>query len=190
MNRPIQIINGRSYFSTYAMFEGKDGKPTGGWLISSDDFQSRYSTVEIDGHKPITEAPFMFALEGTPRPDSTLSAAAYIRYVMKGEPIPQPSYTFASVSDAIDSFVAFDGSFASQKDMSDFLACWVMSTYATPAFDTVGYIWPNAERGAGKTQCLKTLTALSFMGQSITSSSSFPSIRDEAAMGATVGFDD
>lgn len=110
--------------------------------------------------------------------------------VLCGEPLPEMGKTFQEVSSSIDRFVSFDGAFAEQKDMADFLACWVLGTYATDAFDTVGYIWPNGERGSGKSQCLKTVMSMAFMGQTVTSSSSFATIRDEAALGATLGFDD
>ena len=159
-------------------------------MVSSGDLSERYSELNIDDHKPLMEAPFQIDLIGYPRPGSTLSADAYLKHAVGGQPLPDAAETFRATSSAIDSFVAFDGAFASQQDLSDFLACWAFSTYALDAFDTVGYVWPNGERGSGKTQCLKTLMALSFMGQTIASESSFASVRDEAALGASIGFDD
>lgn len=190
LSRAIQVSGGKSYSCSIVDIEGKEGKIHPIWVVTSGDFSERYASETISDHKPINEAPFLLNLTGTPRPGSTLSSEAYQDHVLEGKPFPDPAECFKRVSNSIDHFVSFDGSFASQADLSDFLACWVIGTYATDAFDTVGYVWPNGERGCGKTQCLKTIMSLSFMGLTATSSSSFASVRDEAALGGTLGFDD
>lgn len=188
--RPIQKIGNKAYFATYISAENDGGESSQGWVVSGADFEERYSELEIDHHKPLSQAGFEIALSAIPRPGHTLSAEAYVSHVMEGKPIAGMRQSFDDVVASIDRFVAFDGSFASQSDMSEFLACWAIGTYATDVFDTVGYIWPNGERGSGKSQCLKTLMSIAFMGQTVTSSSSFATVRDEASLGATLGFDD
>lgn len=190
MDRPIQIVNGKPFFATNIQIQNIKGVYQNIWVVASADYSEKFSELDIDSHKKFSDAGFDISLAGTPKPGSTLSAEAYQNHVVERHPLPEMGAIFRQVSRAISSFVAFDGSFASQDDIADFLACWAISTYATTVFDTVGYVWPNGERGSGKTQCLKTLMQLSFMGQTITAGSSFASVRDEAALGATIGFDD
>jgi hypothetical protein len=190
LSRPIQLIGNVPYFATIVPIRTDKGQVKAIWVVSSADGKEKYSEFPLDGHNSFSEAPFHIDLVGkTPRKGSTLSAKAYQDHI-EGKSLLPVDAVFKEVSACIDSFVCFDGSFGSQKDMADFLACWLFGTYATDVFHTTGYLWPVGEKGSGKTQCLKTLTRLSFMGQSITSGSTFASIRDEAALGATLGFDD
>lgn len=190
MTRPIQTVGGKSYFATSVLVRMKDNSTKYCWLVASADGAERYSEVELDDHLTFDKAPFQIDMAGIPRPDLTLSFDAYQAHVLNKQPLPSPGDLFRAVTSEIDRFVSFSGSFASQQDMAEFVGCWTLSTYATDVFDTVGYLWPNGERGCGKTQCMKVITALSFMGQTITASSSFASVRDEAALGGTLGFDD
>lgn len=190
MSRPIQRVGNESYFASFITAIDDDGNRRHGWVVSDSSFTSLFSELDIDNHKPFSAADFDIALSAKPRPGLTLSADAYVAHVIEGKPVAGMRQTFDQTVSSIDRFVSFDGSFSPQSDMSEFLACWVIGTYATDVFDTVGYIWPNGERGSGKSQCLKTLMSLAFMGQTITSSSSFATVRDEASLGATLGFDD
>jgi hypothetical protein len=190
--RPIFRIKSQPYSATWLTVSKSDGegRERDALVVFSGDFRERYSDIQLEGHSSLSEAPFKLDLQGKPRPAAALSAEAYIDHVIEQQPFPTPAETFRELASSVDRFVAFDGSFATQTDMADFLACWVLSTYATCEFDVVGYIWPNAERGSGKTQCLNTITELAYLGLTTTSSSSFASIRDEAMLGATIGFDD
>lgn len=190
LTRPIQRIDGQTYSATWLPGTNESGKPSTACVIFDSDFQNFCSDAAIEGHKPLTELPFAVDFDGEPWPETVLSVDAYQDHVLGDQPIKKMGAVFTDVSSSIDSFVAFDNSFANQQDLSDFLACWTISTYATDVFDTVGYIWPTGEKASGKTQCLKTLMSLSFMGTTVASSSSFASIRDEACLGATIGFDD
>lgn len=188
--RPIQLMHGKPYFATVLPIRTKNGEVKAIWAVSSADGTEKYSEIPLDGHRPFSEAPFHIDLIGkTPRKGSTLSAKAYQDHIDGKEPISVDTI-FKETSACIDSFVSFDGAFGTQRDLCDFLACWIMATYATDVFHTTGYVWPVGEKGSGKTQCLKTLMRLAFMGQTITSGSTFATIRDEAALGATLGFDD
>ena len=190
MTRLISRIDNNSYFATSVEFKDEFDEKERVWVVSSADFKDRYASKDIDDHKPFSDAPFEISLSGTPHPNLVLSPDAYLDHVIEGKPLQPMIEAYKDTVSSIDRFVSFDGSFASQQDMAEFLGCWVISTYATDVFDTVGYVWPNGEKGSGKSQCLKTLMSLAFMGRTITSSSTFASIRDEAALGATLGFDD
>ncbi len=54
----------------------------------------------------------------------------------------------------------------------------------------IGFLWPNGDRGSGKTQLIAVIARLAYLGQVITAGGSFPSLRDLADYGATLAFDD
>ena len=58
------------------------------------------------------------------------------------------------------------------------------------AFTVIGFLWPNGERGSGKTQLLNIVAELAYVGQVILAGGSFASLRDLADYGATLCFDD
>ena len=58
------------------------------------------------------------------------------------------------------------------------------------AFNVTGYLWPNGERGSGKTQLLTLIAELGYLGQMLLAGGSFASLRDLADYGATLCFDD
>jgi len=65
-----------------------------------------------------------------------------------------------------------------------------LSTYFTPAFQVVGYLWPNGEWGCGKSKLLVTVSELAYLGTFILAGSSYATLRDMADYGATLAFDD
>jgi hypothetical protein len=103
---------------------------------------------------------------------------------------PKPEEVFRKIAECVDSFVSFEGSLAKQRPMCELTAAWIIGTYCLDAFDVIGYLWPIGERGSGKTQFLNTVSSLACLGRTITSGSTFASIRDEAHYGATIAFDD
>lgn len=54
----------------------------------------------------------------------------------------------------------------------------------------IGFLWPNGEKGSGKTQLLVLLAELSYLGQVILAGGSFAALRDLADYGAMLCFDD
>ena len=123
-----------------------------------------------------------------PQTRKILSPKAFRSYVEGYR--PEPGIVFENIARCIDTFVSFENSLADQNTMCELVASWIMGTYFLDAFDVVGYLWPTGERGSGKTQLLNTISSLSFLGRTITSGSSFASIRDEANYGSAIAFDD
>lgn len=74
--------------------------------------------------------------------------------------------------------------------MSELVACYILATWFLDAFSVIGYLWPNGERGSGKTQLLTIIAELSYLGQVILAGSSYATLRDMADYGATLCFDD
>jgi hypothetical protein len=58
------------------------------------------------------------------------------------------------------------------------------------AFTVIGFLWPNGDRGSGKTQLLNIVTELAYLGETILAGGSYACLRDLADYGATLAFDD
>jgi hypothetical protein len=97
---------------------------------------------------------------------------------------------FDRVRAVVDRFIDFNRSFASQQDLCELTACYVLGTYLLDAFNVAGYLWPNGESGAGKTTYLQVLAELGYLGLLILSGGTYASLRDLADYGALLCFDD
>jgi hypothetical protein len=51
----------------------------------------------------------------------------------------------------IDTSLDFSRSLASQEEMCELVACYILATYFLEAFSVIGYLWPNGDKGSGKT---------------------------------------
>lgn len=74
--------------------------------------------------------------------------------------------------------------------MAEAVACYTLATWFLDAFTVTGFLWPNGDRGSGKTQLLTVIAELGYLGQVILSGGSFASLRDLADYGACLAFDD
>jgi len=94
------------------------------------------------------------------------------------------------VVDIVDRFLDFDHSLADQKTMCKMVACFVLASYFLDAFEVAPYLWPNGDRGSGKTTFLHVLAELSYLGQVILAGGSYAALRDLSDYGAVLAFDD
>lgn len=117
-----------------------------------------------------------------------LSASGYKR-LLAGER-PDAAALFARVADVFDRFVDFSLSLAEQRAMAELLALYVLATWLSDAYAAFPYLWPNGDKGAGKTKCLDLVASLSYLGQVILAGGSYAALRDLAEYGATLCFDD
>jgi hypothetical protein len=92
--------------------------------------------------------------------------------------------------DVVDHFIDFTRSLSDQQTMAEFVACYVFTTWFLDAFNVIGFLWPNGERGSGKTNLLILVADLSYLGEFILAGSSYASLRDMADNGSTLTFDD
>ena len=74
--------------------------------------------------------------------------------------------------------------------MAEMIACYVLSTWLLDAFNVCGFVWPNGDRGSGKTQLITLIAELSYLGEVILAGGSFAALRDLADYGALLAFDD
>ena len=58
---------------------------------------------------------------------------------------------FTRVTNVVSHFIDFDRSLADQKTMAEAIACYILSTWFLDAFNVIGFLWPNGDRGSGKT---------------------------------------
>jgi hypothetical protein len=103
---------------------------------------------------------------------------------------PDPADVFKRIVEVVGRFIDFDHSLADQSIMCEMIACYILATWFLDAFTVVGFLWPNGERGSGKTQLLLAVTELAYLGQTILAGGSYASLRDLADYGACLAFDD
>jgi len=123
-----------------------------------------------------------------PPGDRLLSAAGYKR-LQVGER-PDPAVLFAEVTDVFDRFLDLSFSLGEQRATAELLAVYAMATWLSDAFAAFPYLWPNGDKGSGKTKCLNLVASLSYLGQVILAGGSYAALRDLAEYGATLCFDD
>ena len=151
-------------------------------------FRDDTKTFGDGGFEPMKNLGLDVRLPEIPLNDRLWSATAVKAYRI-GER-PDPAKVFSQIVDVVNRFIDFDHSFAEQQAMGELVACYIISTWFLDAFNVIGFLWPNGERGSGKTQLLTIIAELSYLGQMILAGSSYASLRDLADYGATLCFDD
>ena len=196
IRRPLTLINGEAYATTWLPVRvkvadsqkreterterrlfvlRKDGRlfDDKGRLFNSD--QSEKLGLEIH-------------LSDTPPLNKLLSKKAVDRYQEGSR--PDPTSVFARLVDIVDCFIDFERSLSNQRTMCELIGCYILSTWFLDAFTVIGILWPNGDRGCGKTQLLAVVAELSYLGQVILAGGSYATLRDLADYGATLAFDD
>ncbi|MDP6586531.1 MAG: hypothetical protein QF535_17890, partial [Anaerolineales bacterium] len=203
MRRPLIVHDGNSYAATWLPVKvtTKESKNNRGEIIRhSPPIQSTEYRLFIirddrklygeDHHTltPFTELPFEIKLNERLHSRHSWSASSVQQYVK--DDVVEPSDLFFDIVGVVDNFIDFDQSFASQNDMCQLLACYIMHTWVLPGLQVTGYLWPNGDRGSGKTHLLHVVSQLAYLGQLILAGGSFATLRDLADYGATLCFDD
>ena len=70
--------------------------------------------------------------------------------------------------------------------MAELVTCYTLATWFLPAFNVIGYLWPNGNRGSGKTVLLHVTAEMAYLGQVILAGGSYASLRDLADYGSPV----
>lgn len=198
MKRPLCVINNYCYAATW-LFVTKSKKS------DSTDSSTKKSIIPrgakmmhvmrsdgvlygMGGDKSLDELPFEVSIPLTPNNDllwSAISIKAY-RQGYRANPVD----VFNSLKTLINHFIDFTNSLSDQNTMCEFIAAFVLATWFLPVTSVVGYLWPNGEKGSGKTNLLLTIIGVSYLGQMIMTGSTYACLRDYADMGATLAFDD
>lgn len=201
MRRPLALIAGKAYAATwlYTKVTIKESLSRKGEVVRHDPpiarTESRLFVIRDDGtifgdsgDKPMSEAGLEVHLPESPFPDKLWSAAGVKAYKTGARPALVD--VFGRMVAVVDRFIDFDRSLADQSTMAEAVACYCLSTWLLDAFSVIGFLWPNGDRGSGKTHLLLTVAELSYLGQVILAGGSFASLRDLADYGATLAFDD
>lgn len=202
IRRPVTLVDGMAYAAAWPFVkitrtETKDQKT--GQIIKHDppliEQEQRLIIVRSDGmtfgeggKRPLAELGFGVALPEIP-PQEKLWRAFAVRSYTQGQR-PDPADVFGRIVDVIDRFIDFDKSTASQREMYEFVACYIMASWFLDAFNIAGFVWPNGQAGSGKTQLLSIIGSLGYLGQVILAGGSYASLRDLADYGAMLCFDD
>lgn len=141
-----------------------------------------------DGKRNLEEVGAEIHLPEMPLEKKLWSATGVIRWASGKR--PSPADVFNRIVEIVDRFIDFDRSLADQREMCEMISCFILSTWFLDAFNVIGYVWPNGERGSGKTQLLVLLAELGYLGQFILAAGSFAALRDLADYGALLCFDD
>jgi hypothetical protein len=202
LRRPSALVDNKAYAAAWPYVkttctETKDQKT--GQIIKHDPplvtQEQRLIVVRSDGATfgeggkyQLTELGFNVLLPEIP-PQEKLWRAFAVKAYVQGQR-PDPASVFHRIADVVDRFIDFDKSTASQREMCEFIACYIMASWFLDAFNIAGFVWPNGEKGSGKTQLLTIIAALGYLGQVILAGGSYASLRDLADYGAMLCFDD
>ena len=199
--RPLSLINGRTYAATwcYVKISQSETQKKDGTIMRHDppqqSFEKRLFILRDDGiifgdggHQPLENLPLEVYLPEIPLAERLLSTPGLKAYAAgyRAEPLA----VFERIQEVVNRFIDFDHSLASQETMTEFVACYIMATWFLDAFTVTGYLWPNGDRGSGKTQLLLVIAELAYLGYLVQASGSFAALRDLADYGATLAFDD
>ena len=190
LERPLQFIDGEVFAATWVPVGTADGDPTKqvNELVLIDANHGFYSCKDLPGSKSLDDLNIRVSLPTELDSSKRLSRQGFQDYLSGYR--PDPKAVFEDLLSCIDAFVSFESFAESEATYLKLVACWTLGTYFMEAFTTVGYLWPNGERGSGKTQLLNTVSTLAYLGMTVTSGSTFASLRDEAHYGSTIAFDD
>ena len=86
-----------------------------------------------------------------------------VRY--RNDDRPDPVEVYQKVVAIVDHLMDFKRSLANQKLMCELTACSIIGTYFLGAFSVIGYLWPNGDKGSGKTQYLPMFCEMGTSGK-------------------------
>ena len=176
MRRPLALIQGRMYAAIWAYV-----RVTITETLDKHGEVRRFAQPEVTteqrllvlrddgllfgegGARPLSELGIEVHLPETPGPDK-LWAIPGVKAYIAGER-PDPVMLFGQLVLVVDTFMDFDRSLAPQQTMCELVACYILVTWFLEAMTVIGYLWPNGEKGSGKTQLLTLIAELAYLGQ-------------------------
>ncbi|MBM4448896.1 MAG: hypothetical protein FJ015_06655, partial [Chloroflexi bacterium] len=202
VNRPLCLREDRAYLATWLYLQitrrtatDDDGREV---VLARPEVQNHHimSILRDDGAlfigegysnldaQPLADLGLDVNLPNEAPPDRCLSGGGLKRY--RAGYRPDPASVFERVVDVVDRFLDFDHSLADQDTMCEMVACFVLASYFLDAFEVAPYLWPNGDRGSGKTTFLHVLAELSYLGQVILAGGSYAALRDLSDYGAVL----
>ena len=201
MARPIALIDGRAYCAAWlhtrvTRTESVDHR---GYIVKHNppivEYVQKLYIMRDDGalfgdgaDKPLDDLGVVLHLKEIPPNEKLLSARGVKMYHAGYR--PKSVDVFHRLVSVVNRFIDFERSLADQETMCEMVACYALATWFLDAFNVCGFLWPNGERGSGKTKFLTVIAELSYLGQVILAGGSYAALRDLADYGATLCFDD
>jgi hypothetical protein len=103
---------------------------------------------------------------------------------------PALADVFRRLAAIYNHYLDFARSLVDQATMCELGACLSLLTWLADAFTVLPYVYPNGEKGTGKTHLLNVWTLTSYLGELLTMGGTFAALRDLADYGAALAFDD
>jgi Domain of unknown function (DUF3854) len=182
IRRPAPTAGGQAYAATwlYAEVEYGEGYNRRGeivryspprkstelrrYLVSDDGCIYGEGPQSAPDVRNLDEIGLLVRLPEIPPPDKLWSRGGVSAYRTGRR--PGPAQVFERVVDVVDRFIDFNRSLAVQRRMAELIGCYVLASYFLPAFAVVGFLWPNGDRGSGKTQLLTVCCELGYLVRS------------------------
>lgn len=204
IRRPLCLVGGHSYAATWLWVRKTIHQTTDddGTVEDHDppivrelpvltvvrDDGCIFSDGEAPDTEPLPSIGLTVYLPEMPPVDRRWSGSGVKRFLAGQR--PDPADVFRRIVEIVDRFMDFDRSLATQEVMCELAACYVLATYMLDGFNVIGFLWPNGDRGSGKTHFLFTVTEMAYLGQVVLAGGSHATLRDMADYGATLAFDD
>jgi len=200
LTRPLALVDGRAYAAIWPWVKVTYHETEAhGEIIRHDPplvvTERRLFIVRDDGQIFGQDGPASCAdlglevqLPELPPPEALWSTAGVQAY-RRGQR-PDPLAVLHKIVAVVNQLIDFNRSLADQLLMAEMVACYILTTWFLDAFSVIGFLWPNGDRGCGKTHLLVLIARLAYLGQVITAGGTFASLRDLADYGATLAFDD
>ena len=165
ITRPLTLINSMAYAATWLPVKVTltETKNKQGQIVKLNPpkvtSEQRLFIIRSDGYifggggnAPLDAISADVSLPEIPPNDRLWSSVAVKAYATGQR--PDPADVFRRVVDTVDRFLDFNKSLADQRTMAELVGCYIMATWLLDAFNVIGFLWPNGDRGSGKTQLL------------------------------------
>lgn len=187
IKRPLALVGGTAYGASWPYVRGEDGREGPELVVVRDDGRL-FSEAGLEGAEALDAIGLTVSLPEIP-PEARTWSGAGVRAYLAGER-PDPCDVFERLRELFAHYMDFGGSFGSQRELEELSALVVLTSYMLPAFNVAPYLQPTGGAGSGKTQWLLLACELAYLATVVLSSSSSAVLRDLAAYGAFLGFDD
>jgi hypothetical protein len=185
LDRPLVRVAEHAYVVTWLPVEEQQGSEVlERMVVVRDDGQM----FGLDPRQPIDQAGVWLRL-GDPLDEERRWASFPAMAYARGER-PGLADVFARLTRAYDTFLDFALSLGTQRRMCRLMALESLATWFCNEFDNASYFQSTGDWGSGKTKLLEVWTWTSYLGELVTSGSSFATLRDIADMGGALGVDD
>jgi hypothetical protein len=200
MRRPLMMMKGHTYAAAMPFVEIEQAVTTdanGNVITHNPPLKTKKRVLAVirddgkvfyHGLAEFGKLGFSVELPELPRDEKLFSQQGLKKYE-GGERI-SPRILFEQLCEVVDAFIDFNQSLGTQREMCEFIACFILATWFVEAFNVVPFLWIDGDKGSGKTQLATLISRLGFLGQMLLSSGSFASLRDLGDNGACLCFDE